>query len=138
MRRQIFISLVLLGVVVLAVLQLTGGLTGPQPHDDNSEIRLTEFAPPNPSAVPSVSSLQTSLDFICREVLDERWAVAAQEVMRLENMWRNMRASGPVLEIEESISKGIENLHLQILRQNTQGVLDAAEELTAQFSQLRM
>ena len=137
MRRQIFISLVLLGVVVLAVLQLTGGLTGPRPQNNGSQIRLTEFTPPNPAVVPGVGSLQTSLDFICREALEERWAVAAQEALRLENMWRSMQVKGPVLEIEESISRGIENLHLQILRRDIQGVLDTAEDLTAHFSQLR-
>ena len=137
MRRQLFVSLVLLGAAMLVVLQLTGNLSGPGVVDNGNNVRMAEFTPSTPPALPNIPNMQTSLDRVSREALDGQWVAASAEVTRLENMWRSLRADGATLEIEEAISKGIESLHLNVLRRNVPGVLEDAEKLTGYFSQLR-
>ncbi|HHT72322.1 MAG TPA: hypothetical protein GX008_01240 [Firmicutes bacterium] len=138
MRRQIFITLVLLGVVALAALQLTGNLSGPQDEGNVRNVRFTDFAPLSPPTAPNTASLQTSLDRISRTALDGQWAAAVHEVHRLEDLWRTIGAdSSGSLQIEQAISRGIEALHVRVLARDAQGVLETAEELTGYFGQLR-
>lgn len=138
MRRQIFITLVLLGVVVLAALQLTGALTRSQEQGDVRNVRFSEFTPLSPPTTPNTASLQTSLDRVSHTALNGQWAAAAHEVNRLEDLWRTIRAhSTDSLQIEQAITQGIDDLHIHVLARNLPGVLEAAEKLTAYFGRLQ-
>ena len=115
MRRQIFITLVLLGVVALAALQLTGNLSGRR-----MRVMYGTYASPilplSPPTAPNTASLQTSLDRISRTALDGQWAAAVHEVHRLEAPVRTIGAdSSGSLQIEQAISRGIEALHVRAL-----------------------
>lgn len=138
MRRQIMITLVLIGVAVLAALQLIGALTDPGGDGSVRNVRFSDYAPLLPPTAPNTAVLQASLDRISRTALDGQWAAAAHEAGRLENLWLAMRAgAGGALQIEQDITAGITELQMHVLARDAQAVLETAERLTAYFGRLR-
>ncbi|MGI6147926.1 MAG: hypothetical protein GX195_12875 [Firmicutes bacterium] len=138
MRRQIFLTLILVGVAVVATLQLTGGFS--RPSDDDSGIKNVRFNNLTPITPPAANTagLQASLDRVARTALEGQWAAAALETNRLEDLWQTIRlGSVGSLQIEQAINQGIEDLHVNVLARNTQAVLQTAEQLTAYFGQLK-
>jgi len=138
LRRQIFLTLILVGVAVVATLQLTGGFS--RPSDDDSGIKNVRFNNLTPITPPAAISagLLASLDRLARTALEGQWAAAALETNRLEDLWQTIRVgSVGSLQIEQAINQGIEDLHVNVLARNTQAVLQTAEQLTAYFGQLK-
>ena len=136
MRRRLFITLLVLLIAVLGIRQLTqkpSSLGEP----NGSRIQFVEFGPLPPESNVSLASLQNSIDRVSEAALQGRWTSASREVQQLERLWNSVRTGGTErLEIEQSITNGIQTLYYNVLGRDEKGVLITGQKLTGFVSQL--
>lgn len=138
MRRRLFLSLVVLGVLALGVKFLTGqGVISER--NPGGEMRFVEYSPltPQGTAKTPATQLQNSVDRVSEASLNGQWITASRAVQQLSDSWERFRpTNGKTLTIENDIENTIQTLRYNVWGQDQEGVLMTAQKLTGLISQL--
>jgi hypothetical protein len=81
--------------------------------------------------------MQSAIDRVSEAAVQGQWTEAARAARELEQDWRGLIVRGAAnLQTEQDMEAAMENLYLNVWSQDEQGVLAAAQKLTALLGQL--
>lgn len=138
MRRATFITLVAVGILVLGARLLVSDRL-PSENPPGTEIQFVEYGPFHRLSTSNspLSPMQSAIDRVSEAAVQGQWTEAARAARELEQDWRGLIVRGAAnLQAEQDMEAAMENLYLNVWSQDEQGVLAAAQKLTALLGQL--